>query len=97
MYFIRFSLNDINDGCKIREQFLSHSFNLIYSTFEKSFNTLSEAKQYFYKFLFVVGTSSESCFEIVEATQKDQDTYLKGIIDLKDKYEEYLRSFNANV
>jgi hypothetical protein len=92
MYFIQFRETDeLLKVCKIKEQFLSHSFNLIYTTFEKGFKELQEARGEKIRFLNIVGSSQGRYFKIVEATRKDQDIYLKRIIKIKEDYEAYLK------
>jgi hypothetical protein len=95
MYFIQFNEKDsFFISCKIKEQFLSHSFDLIYTTFEKGFKELQEARGEKIRFLNIVGSSQGRYFKIVETTRKDQDIYLKGIIKIKEDYEAYLKGLN---
>jgi DNA repair exonuclease SbcCD ATPase subunit len=95
MYFIQFNEKDsFFISCKIKEQFLSHSFDLIYTTFEKGFKELQEARGEKIRFLNIVGSSQGRYFKIVEATRKDRDIYLKRIIKIKEDYEAYLKGLN---
>jgi len=65
--------------CKIEEQFLSHSFNVIYTTFEKTFKSLKEAQAEFYKFSFIVGGSQSPFFKIIKGTKQDHEKILKDL------------------
>jgi hypothetical protein len=84
MHFLQFNEeNELLKVCKIKEQFLSHSFNLIYSVFEKGFKELQEARGEKIRFLNIVGSSQGRYFKIVEGTKKDQEAYLKGLTNLR--------------
>lgn len=95
MFFIAFALNDGNDICRIREQFLNHSSELIFKTFKQAHKTLKEAQATKYNFSFIVGGSQDPYFKIVERTQKEQDEYLKELSILKANYDAYLNQLKS--
>lgn len=84
IYFDTERMQGVFKLCRIEEQFLSHSFNLIYTTFEKTFKSLKEAQAEFYKFSFIVGSSQQMFFKIIKGTKQDHEKILK---DLEIKQE----------
>jgi len=63
--------NFIFKKCKIEEQYLSHSKQLILRTFEKEFKTEKEARIYLEDFLYKVGTSQRMFFKIMKGGLKE--------------------------
>lgn len=98
MFFIAFARENeptsLLNVCKIREQFLNHSSELIFNTFSKAHKTLKEAQATFYNFSFIVGGSQDPYFKIIERTQEEQDEYLKELTILKANYDYYLKTLN---
>ena len=96
MFFIAFAgekdANSFLNICKIREQFLNHSSELIFDTFKHSFKTLREGTIYLNGFLNVVGGSQSVYFKVIERTQKEQDAYLKELLNLKANYNAYIKT-----
>lgn len=92
MYYFKFFIPFRFLACKIEEQFISHSFNLIIREFKKEFKTKKEAEIKFNSFINIVGTSNEIFFKIYEGSKAEHREYLKGLINLKAKLDNNLKS-----
>jgi hypothetical protein len=92
MYYFKFFIPFRFIECKIEEQFISHSFNLILREFEKEFKTKKEAEIKFNYFINIVGTANEIFFKIYEGSKEEHKEYLKSLIRLKAKLDNNLKA-----